>query len=217
MLNNISIYEDNLHFYIRKQDWIPTTFWKEKCFLEYLFSTENIKKYENLKTLKNNFTQKQEFWLLNRLDNDTSWILYFAKNISIYEKFKQLQKNSLINKVYIADVIWKFEEWLSKINFPIMHKKWSNKKMICIKSNNQIKHWKWKMHYVETNIEFLYYDNSKNISTLKIVINKWIRHQIRAHLSSIWFPIIWDSLYNKNTTCKKLHLFSIWIFYDRIF
>jgi 23S rRNA pseudouridine1911/1915/1917 synthase len=30
---------------------------------------------------------------------------------------------------------------------------------------------------------------------LKINIETWRTHQIRVHLSSIWFPIIWDRVY----------------------
>jgi 23S rRNA-/tRNA-specific pseudouridylate synthase len=57
----------------------------------------------------------------------------------------------------------------------------------------------------------LYYDEEKNISTLQIIISKWVRHQIRAHLSSIWYPIVWEKLYIKKASPEKLHLFSIWV------
>jgi 23S rRNA-/tRNA-specific pseudouridylate synthase len=30
---------------------------------------------------------------------------------------------------------------------------------------------------------------------LKVNIKTWRTHQIRVHLSSIWFPIIWDKVY----------------------
>jgi 23S rRNA-/tRNA-specific pseudouridylate synthase len=49
------------------------------------------------------------------------------------------------------------------------------------------------------------------VTTLLVTISKWIRHQIRAHLSSIWFPIVWEKIYIKKAWSEKLQLFSIWM------
>jgi 23S rRNA-/tRNA-specific pseudouridylate synthase len=51
-----------------------------------------------------NFTKEQEYGLLNRLDNDTSGFLYFAKNNNIFSEFKTLQKQEKVNKIYYAKV-----------------------------------------------------------------------------------------------------------------
>jgi 23S rRNA-/tRNA-specific pseudouridylate synthase len=64
---------------------------------------------------------------------------------------------------------------------------------------------------VDTEIEKLYYDELSNTTTLLVTISKWIRHQIRAHLSSIWYPIVWEKIYIKNKSVEKLHLFSMWM------
>ena len=55
-------------------------------------------------------------------------------------------------------------------------------------------------------------EKDKNISVLEIKIKKWIRHQIRVHLKSIWYPILWDKLYNKSKKDKTdiLNLWSVW-------
>ena len=55
------------------------------------------------------------------------------------------------------------------------------------------------------------YDDVENISIVMLKIHKWIRHQIRVHLSSIWYPICWDELYCKSKSQKfeKLQLFSV--------
>jgi 23S rRNA-/tRNA-specific pseudouridylate synthase len=57
-----------------------------------------------IKNQKSNFTKEQEYGLLNRLDNATSGFLYFAKNKDFYDKFKKLQKEEKIEKVYYAKV-----------------------------------------------------------------------------------------------------------------
>ena len=90
------------------------------------------------------------------------------------------------------------------IDFPIMHK--NKTKMIVIKDDKDKKKWRGKLHYVKTYIELLEYKDG--YCWLKITINKWIRHQIRAHLASVWFPILWDELYNWEKT-DRLYLFSV--------
>ncbi|MDR2415997.1 MAG: hypothetical protein LBD75_05330 [Candidatus Peribacteria bacterium] len=42
--------------------------------------------------------------MLNRLDNETSGLLYFAKNPRVYQQFKALQATFHINKYYVAEV-----------------------------------------------------------------------------------------------------------------
>jgi 23S rRNA-/tRNA-specific pseudouridylate synthase len=48
-----------------------------------------------------------------------------------------------------------------------------------------------------------------NQTTLLVKISKWVRHQIRAHLSSVWFPIVWEKIYIKTPSKEDLHLYSI--------
>ena len=75
------------------------------------------------------------------------------------------------------------------------------------------KKWKWKIHDVETEICDFQYNEKENRSIAVIKIHKWIRHQIRVHLSSIWYPICWDDIYckSKKSDFDKLQLFSVWM------
>jgi 23S rRNA-/tRNA-specific pseudouridylate synthase len=57
----------------------------------------------------------------------------------------------------------------------------------------------------------LYYNKNTNTTTLLVKISKWVRHQIRAHLSSIWFPIVGEKIYIKKSWSEKLQLFCIWM------
>ena len=204
-LKDFIIKEDDNIFYLWKVSWIPSSFGKEKSVLNLL---EEKKIDDNFtKNQLNNFLREQEYWLLNRLDNDTSWFLYFAKNKDIYNNFKELQKNEQIEKVYYAMVETKnLKNKKMIIDFPIMHK--NKTKMIVIKSKNDEKKWRWKKHFVKTQVEFL--EKQWEFAWLKIIIKKWIRHQIRLHLSSIWYPIVWDKLYWWEKA-DKLYLFSVGI------
>lgn len=224
----ISFYEDDYFYYFWKPYGIPSTPWKEESFLDWMKSalvtelpynnrlprfTRNDEKIRLvIKFLNTEFWLEQELGLVNRLDNDTSWILYFAKSKQIFEDYKNLQSLWQVEKIYLADVSWNFRYDFFQIDFPIMHHIQIAEKMIVIKSEKDLSKWRWQQHKQITYIEKLYYDEQTNSSTLKVIINKWIRHQIRAHLSSIGYPIVGDKLYNKKyIQGEELRLISIWL------
>lgn len=167
--------------YFRKPANIPTTFWNQKSYLQLLeenWHLQNQKKY---------FSASQEYGLVNRLDNETSGLIFFAKNKKIYQEYKVLQKNWLVEKTYLADIKWKYF-WPQIIKYKIIHHPDKKEKML-VKKNALAE----QIYF--THVEILFYDEIKNITTLEIKIKKWIRHQIRVHLTSIWHPIIWDKIY----------------------
>ena len=172
---------ENDFLYFWKSANIPTTFWNQKSFLEIL---EENWKLENQKKI---FSKEDEYGLLNRLDNETSWLIFFAKNKKIFETYKILQKNWKIEKIYLADIKWKYFG-PETIETKIIHHPDNIQKML-VKKNIKAE----KIYF--TLVEILFYDEIKNITTLQVKIKKWIRHQIRAHLSSIWYPILWDKIY----------------------
>ena len=88
-----------------------------------------------------------------------------------------------------------------------MHHKSVDEKMIAIRDEQDVRKGRGKLHEVKTQGTLLHYDEEKNISTLEIMITKWIRHQIRVHLAGTWSPIIGDELYGNGWWV--LHLRSI--------
>ncbi len=166
-------------------------------------------------SLINIFWKDKEYWLLNRLDNDTWGLLYFAKTADIYEDYKARQAQNLIGKFYITQVsgnpFFKIDNKEINIDYPIMHHKFAEDRMVCIIQPWDATKWDWKQHIVSTKISLLNFDKAKNTSTLLVSISKWIRHQIRVHLSSIWCPIIWENIYWNNRSQEYLHLWSIWL------
>lgn len=171
-------------------------------------------KTQIIQDLINTFNQDKEFGLLNRLDNDTWWLLYFAKTLAVYNNYKTKQDQDLLQKFYITQVngnpFFKTDAQEMLIDYPIMHHKFAQDRMICLVNSSDIAKWDWKQHLVSTKISLLNFDKTSNISTLLVSISKWIRHQIRVHLNSIWCPIIWDKIYSNQKTIDFLHLRSVW-------
>lgn len=209
-------YEDKYFYYFRKPCGIPSTYGKEKCFLDYLIESDDKDIQAIVESQKEYFWEQDEYGLINRLDNDTTWLLYLAKTPLFKDIFKQAQKDWKIEKYYIADVYWKFSGNEKTISYPITHHKFSPDRMVVILDTKQTgaldnKIDTKRIQDATTHIQVLYYDEVLNQTTLLVTISKWIRHQIRAHLSSIWFPIVWEKIYIKTPSKEDLHLYSIWM------
>jgi len=208
-------YEDKYFYYFRKPCGIPSTYGNEKCFLDYLIVSDDKNIQAIMLWQREFFSKQDEYGLVNRLDNDTTWLLYIAKTPLFKEKYKQAQKDWKIEKYYVADVYGKFPENEKFISYPITHHKFSSDRMVVISDTKQTGKIDTKrIQNAKTFVQFLYYDEKTNTSTLLVTISKWVRHQIRAHLSSIWFPIVWEKIYIKKPSNEDLHLYSIWVKID---
>ena len=209
-------YEDKYCYYIRKPANKPSTFWASYSFLEELRDQKDdsyvIKMMDNL---KKNFTEKEEYWLLNRLDTPTTGLLYFAKTPQIKQEYKNLQKQGRVYKYYLLEVWWDIGYWIKKygnsIDFPIAHHKFQDDRMVVLLTNDLKNKIKWASHEVKTKIEDYSYDKQTNRAIVLVSIQKWIRHQIRSHFSSIGYPILGDTIYGKKKEKYNgnLQLFSI--------
>jgi len=217
-LKSFVYYQDKNFYYFWKPADLASSRWKSVSFLD-LMCDENLS-WEIRDVVDSQmeiFWGEKEFWLLNRLDWPTTWLLYFAKNLKVYNKFRELQKEWKIDKFYVAEVYGNVQRWLDKneniVNYPIMHHRYNDDRMVVIRSNEDKAKWKWNIHEVETEICEVEYNERENLSTIMVKIHKWIRHQIRVHLSSIWYPICGDRIYckSKNQNFEKLQLFSVWM------
>lgn len=153
------------------------------------------------------FSCEEEYGLLNRLDNETCWLLYFAKCPLFKQKYLYLQERNLIQKQYLADVYWDFFSDELTIDYPIAHHKFDETKMVAIKNSDEI--YRWKEILVKSQIKKIFYNESENTTSLLVTIHKWIRHQIRCHLSSIGYPIVGEKIYIKKKAVGNLHLWSV--------
>jgi len=145
---------------------------------------------------------KKEGGLLNRLDNETGGIVFFAKTNDSFSKFKQKMKNGEIEKTYTAVVDGIPDQPEGIIDTPIAHNKKNKKKMIVVKSGIN---YRSKAQNAVTKYKLIRAFGQKSV--LNITITKGVRHQIRVHLSSIGLPVAGDKLYNKMVSTEiKNHL-----------
>ena len=211
-------YQDKYFYYFWKPAGLASTRWKSVSFLDLMWDVKYNREIKDIfESQKWFFWVEKEFWLLNRLDSPTTGLLYFAKNLKIYNKFRELQKEWKVDKYYMAKVYGNIQEWVDRngniISYSIMHHRYNDDRMVVIRKDEDKFKWKWNIHNVQTEICEMEYDLIQNLSTVIVKIHKWIRHQIRAHLSSIWYPICWDNIYCKSrkSDFDKLQLFSIWM------
>ncbi len=182
-LNLDIIYEDENLLIINKDAWVnvhpvPWENWNKNTLVNWILYHCR----ENLPTI--NWVERP--WIVHRLDKDTSWIILIAKNDKMMAYLSQIIKDRKIDKYYIAIVNWIIKEKKFKIESYIWRDPNDRQKMTTknpINPKIAISYW-----------EVLDYVDDK-FSILKIKIETWRTHQIRVHLSSIWYPIIWDKVY----------------------
>ncbi len=132
--------------------------------------------------------------LLNRLDTLTSGIVLCAKHEDALEEWKDAQDYRKIKKKYHALVEGELDEEQS------------------IKSKIDLSKNKVKALLIEdfdyaryTDVKPLSYENGNTL--VECTIYKGVRHQIRAHLSSIGHPLVGDTLYGADENEKGFYLF----------
>ena len=141
-------YQDKDFYYFRKPAGLASTRWKSVSFLDLMWDEKYNLAIENIVASQRVFFGKEmEFWLLNRLDWPTTGLLYFAKNPRVYSEFRQLQKEEMVDKFYVAEVYGNIQQWIEKnwniITYPIMHHRFSDDRMVVLHSDADKNKWKW--------------------------------------------------------------------------
>ncbi len=124
--------------------------------------------------------------IVHRLDKDTSWLIMVAKSDIMMNYLSDTIKNRKIDKYYLAIVIWQIKDNEIKIESYIWRDPNNRLKMTTL---NPVAP-KLALTYA-TVLEYI--DNKYTL--LKVKIETWRTHQIRVHLASIWYPILWDKTY----------------------
>jgi len=182
------VYEDEKILVLNKDKWKQVHPWDENdmtwtllSWLRYYFSpNDTIAKNDNELLI-------DHIWFIHRLDKDTSWTLLISKNKESLTFYQTQFANREVEKIYLTLVYWKIEKpW--KIDSPIWRSKVDRKKMAISED--------WKNAITLFNPINFFPD--LNVTLLKVQILTGRTHQIRVHLSSIWFPVLWDSVYWNN-------------------
>lgn len=137
--------------------------------------------------------------IVHRLDKDTSGVIVTAKNDTYMKEISQKIKNREVKKYYIAIISW----ILTEKNFTItsdIGRHQSDKTKMTVKNPVNPKH-------AVTHGEVIWYID-ETYSIVRIDLETGRTHQIRVHLASIGYPIIWDKVYGNpkvNTTVSTLY------------
>lgn len=132
--------------------------------------------------------------IVHRLDKDTSGIVLVAKTDNMMNYLSSIIKDRKIKKTYIAIVDGIVKENEFRVESYIWRDPFNRLKMTTKNPLNP--------KIAISNLKLLWTIDDK-YSILEVNIETWRTHQIRVHLSSIWFPIIWDKVYNTEKNNKK--------------
>ena len=140
--------------------------------------------------------------IVHRLDKDTSWLIMIAKSDIMMNYLADTIRNREVDKYYLAIVIWTVKNPEFKIESYMWRDPNNRLKMTTLNPVNP----KIAITYWEV-LEYI--DNKYTL--LKIKIETGRTHQIRVHMASIGYPIVWDKTYwnfrenKENATRYQIH------------
>ncbi|HLW57015.1 MAG TPA: RNA pseudouridine synthase [Bacteriovoracaceae bacterium] len=143
--------------------------------------------------------------LLHRLDFETSGVLLLAKNNKIHLHFRENFNNILKKKAYLAIVEGRFDKEGRHRHFFTSSEERGKKQILSQSPAAQV---------AESEC-YKVMDLSTGLSLVLVLLKTGIRHQVRAQLSALGFPILGDTLYGGKPS-DRLYLHS-WLYqWDRI-
>lgn len=195
------IYQDDHYLLCRKGHGIASTWGQEDCFLS------SIQRYGSGSDMRSHqmsvFGVEWEYGLLNRLDNVTAGLLYFAKSKQNKENYLDLQAQWAISKIYYAQVYGTPRAQFGSIDTPIYHDKFDDTRM-----TTDVQRWRGQWQEASTDWQIVEWTSRGEFARLQIIIHSGTRHQIRVHLASIGHPILGDSLYMTKWLKKRYGSFE---------
>lgn len=186
------VYEDKELIVLNKDAWInvhpvPWEDWNKNTLVNWIL--DHCK--DNLPSI----WWVNRPWIVHRLDKDTSWLIMIAKSDIMMNYLADTIKNREVDKYYLAIVIWKVKDNEIKIESFMWRDPNNRLKMTTLNPVNP----KIAITYASV-LEYI--DNK--FTLLKVKIETGRTHQIRVHLASIGYPIIWDKTYWNVRVNKEL-------------
>jgi 23S rRNA pseudouridine1911/1915/1917 synthase len=131
-----------------------------------------------------------QYFLVHRLDKDTTGVIVLAKSEATQEFLRQQFKNRQVQKEYLALVHGTPKNSSGVINQPIARSKKDGKKRVVATAGRATR---GHIRDALTNFEVL--ASKDNYSLLKLKPKTGRMHQIRVHLHYLGHPIVGDKLY----------------------
>ncbi len=135
-----------------------------------------------------------------RLDKDTSGVLIAAKNYDSLQYINKIIRDREIDKEYTTIVTGSMPEHIicEKSIDKVYSKKFGSSRMTISKDGQESKSEFWNLKTVENEILW-------NISMVRVKLYTWRMHQIRIHLASEWYPVLWDIIYGQPMINRRLY------------
>ncbi len=144
--------------------------------------------YDRLKLIYGN-----DFYLVHRLDKETSGLLLVAKNYSYLQYLQHLWKENLITKVYLA--------WISS---SVQWENWKKLEDELIIDDKKYP----AVAYAKTIIK----EKEKTLVAVKLQTGR--KHQIRIQLAKRGYPVIGDKKYGHKSSDQGLLLHASYLSWD---
>ncbi len=188
------VYEDEHILFVNKDSGMPTV---ANMFLDTDTLANYVAGYINTISLGGVLNGGS----INRLDNDTSGLVFFAKTDLAFEYLYNIyhkdDNNASVEKYYIAFVYDKDKSFPCYIHM-------EDKMVNATSETMAVKNVSDKDINASSEAVILGYENEYAILLVKI--NTGLRHQIRLQLATRGYPIVGDMLYGKNTDSKSQRL-----------
>ncbi len=135
----------------------------------------------------------EELSPMHRLDRDTGGLILFAKNKDISARFQKHLDKILLKKIYIAVVHGRFPDHIHRVDMALQEKSDSEirLKMYASPSGKA----STTLFRLQKIIEKPFGLLEPPFSVLEAELITGRKHQIRAHLSELGYPIVADRLY----------------------
>ena len=149
--------------------------------------------------------EKAERGLLYRLDFDTSGVLVYVKNESIFQEIFEKRNNLITTKKYLAFVHGKTMEGAHLKDFLIGSESKGSKMKVSDEGQ-------------EANLSFITkkYDSQRDLSLIEIDLRTGLRHQIRIQLAHSGHPLLGDVKYGGQKASRLfLHAQRYTIFFKQ--
>lgn len=170
----------------------PLDYSDSNNLLSYLYSTGKYNK--ELQVNKQDYDRG----LLNRLDYETSGIIFYIKHESLLAELRENMESLVKEKVYLAvvDGLCEYSGLLTQFLYS------SGKKNHYMQISDQPVD---NSEKVSCEVEVLSQNKQKNLSLLKVSLHQGKRHQIRKQLEGIRHTILGDPLYGLEGA-KRMYL-----------
>lgn len=132
--------------------------------------------------------------IAHRLDNDTSGIVCIGRTLEAYEALRRQFAEETVGKRYTALVVGTVLE-SGAIDAPIAHHPRKQKKMIVCESAEKAEELGGRPAHTSYVIVEHHRLGDAEYTLLDVAITTGVRHQIRAHLAMIGYPVAGDRLY----------------------